>query len=94
MKDSESGAVPQRKMGTFQIAKKHLLEAKFLMGAAAGVSLLTAILVISLLAAHCGMMTSPVEQKLHDSDQYSWPRTTTCSAEGICYCEPKGTPNG
>lgn len=64
MKDSESGAVPQRKMGTLRNAKKHLLEARFLMGAAVGVSLLTAILVISLLAAHCGMMSPPLIQKM------------------------------
>ncbi|KAK1245140.1 hypothetical protein MKX08_004769 [Trichoderma sp. CBMAI-0020] len=64
MKDSESGAVPQSKMGTLRNAKKHLLEARFLMGAAVGVSLLTAVLVISLLAAHCGMMSSPLKQKM------------------------------
>lgn len=66
MKDSESGAVPQRKMGTFRNAKKHLLEARFLMGAAVGVSLLTAVLVISLLAAHCGMMPSLLNRRWHD----------------------------
>ncbi|KAL7923844.1 hypothetical protein ACQKWADRAFT_311646 [Trichoderma austrokoningii] len=52
-KDSESGAVPHRKMSKFRVAKKRLLEARFLMGVAVGVSLLTAALVISLLAAHC-----------------------------------------
>ncbi|KAL7902379.1 hypothetical protein HDV64DRAFT_240132 [Trichoderma sp. TUCIM 5745] len=64
MKDSEAGAVPPRKMGKFRNAKKHLLEARFLMGAAVGVSFLTAVLVISLLAAHCGMMPYPLKQKM------------------------------
>jgi hypothetical protein len=56
MKDSESGIVPQQKMSTFQSIKKHLLEVKVLMGAAIAVCMLAAILAISLLAAHCGMI--------------------------------------
>jgi hypothetical protein len=73
MKDSESGVAPQRKMGTFRIAKKHLMEVRFLMSAAAGVSLLTAVLVISLLAAHCGMISPLLNSSCMISDQYSWP---------------------
>ncbi|UKZ85947.1 uncharacterized protein TrAFT101_001786 [Trichoderma asperellum] len=63
MKDSESGAAPQPKMSTFQIAKKHLLEMKFLMGTAVGVCMLAAILVISLLAAHCAGLEKLLESQ-------------------------------
>ncbi|UKZ80712.1 hypothetical protein TrVFT333_008475, partial [Trichoderma virens FT-333] len=53
MKDSESGVAPQQKMNAVQKIKEYFLDFKILTGAAMALCLLSAVLAVTLLAAHC-----------------------------------------
>ncbi|KAL7946200.1 hypothetical protein V8C42DRAFT_357165 [Trichoderma barbatum] len=53
MKDSESGVAPQQKINIVQKIKEYLLDLKVLTGAAMALCMLSALLAVTLLAAHC-----------------------------------------